>query len=148
MLPNNNNVFLAAKQAAELYDKSRVHIVPTKNLMQGYGALSVLTTGVEDVAGLVESLKRAAEGVVGSEITAAVRDVTINSREIRKGDYIAITGKEITAVSATAEEAVLEMLEGLDMDDYEIITLFVGKNISDDERVRITETIEQRYDLF
>ena len=147
VLPNNNNVFLAAKQAAELYDKSRVHIVPTKNLMQGYGALSVLTTGVEDVAGLVESLKRAAEGVVSSEITAAVRDVTINSREIRKGDYIAITGKEITAVSATAEEAVLEMLEGLDMDDYEIITLFVGKNVSDDERVRITETIEERYDF-
>lgn len=147
VLPNNNNVFLAAKQASELYDKAKIHIVPTKNLMQGYGALSVLTTGVEDVAGLVESLKRAADGVVGSEITAAVRDVTLNGKEIKKGDYIAITGKEITAISATAEEAVLAMLEEIDMDDYEIITLFVGKNIADDERVRLTDAIEERYDF-
>ena len=147
VLPNNNNVFLAAKQAAELYDKARVHIVPTKSLMQGYGALSVLTAGMQDVDALVDCLKRAAEGVVGSEITTAVRDVTINSREIRKGDFIAITGKEITAVSDTAEDAVLEMLEGLDMDEYEIITLFVGKNVTDDARVELTEILEEKYDF-
>lgn len=147
VLPNNKNVILAAKQAAELYDRARVHIVPTKNLMQGYGAMSVLTTGVSDVSALVESLKRAADGVVGSEITMAVRDVTVNGREINKGDYIAITSSEITAVAETAEEAVLEMLEGVDMDDYEIISLFVGKNVSASSRIELTEALEEKYDL-
>ena len=145
VLPNNKNVILTAKQAAELYGKSKIHIVPTKNLMQGYGALSVLTAGIGDVDALVESLKRAADGVVGSEITKAVRDVTVNGQNINRGDYIAITGSEITAVADTAEEAVLQMLAGLDMDDYEIITLFVGKNVSNEDRVALTSQIEDEY---
>ena len=147
VLPNNKNVILAARQAAELYERARVHIVPTKNLMQGYGAMSVLTAGIGDVASLVESLTRAAEGVVGSEVTMAVRDVTVNGREISKGDYIAITSSEISAVSDTAEAAVLEMLEGMDMDDYEIITLFVGKSVTPEKRIELTEAIEEKYDF-
>lgn len=147
VLPNNKNVFLAAKQAAELYDKANVHIIPTKNLMQGYGALSVVTPGITDVSALVESATRAAEGVLGAEITMAVRDVSIGGKEVKKGDYIAICNSEISAVATSAESAVLELLESLDMDDYEIITLFVGRNVTDDRRVKLTELIEQKYGM-
>ncbi|MBQ7344013.1 MAG: DAK2 domain-containing protein [Clostridia bacterium] len=147
VLPNNKNVILAAKQAAELYDKARVHIIPTKNMMQGYGALSVVTPGITDVSSLVESVTRAAEGVIGAEVTMAVRDVTLGGREIKKGDYIAIASSEITAVAGSAESAVLEHLDSVDMDDYEIITLFVGSNVSDIRRVKLTEIIEEKYDM-
>lgn len=147
VLPNNKNVFLAAKQAAELYDKANVHIIPTKNLMQGYGALSVVTPGITDVSALVESATRAAEGVLGAEITMAVRDVSIGGKEVKKGDYIAICNSEISAVATSAESAVLELLESLDMDDYEIITLFVGKKVTDDRRVKLTELIEEKYGM-
>lgn len=147
VLPNNKNVILAAKQAAELYKKSQIHIVPTKNLMQGYAALSVITPGISDVSAIVASATRAAEDVVSSEITAAVRDVTLNGREIKKGDYIAITASEITAVSDTAESAVLEMLHGLDMEDYEIITLFVGNNVPEGRRAELTEFLQEKYDF-
>ncbi len=147
VLPNNKNVILAAKQAAELYDKARVHIIPTKNMMQGYGALSVVTPGITDVSSLVESITRAAEGVIGAEVTMAVRDVTLGGREIKKGDYIAIASSAITAVAGSAESAVLEHLDSVDMDDYEIITLFVGKGVSDIRRVKLTEIIEEKYDM-
>lgn len=145
VLPNNKNVFLAAKQAADMYEGARVHIIPTKNLMQGYGALSVITPGITDIDVLVESIQRAAAGVVGSEVTRAVRDVTINGTEVREGDYIAITDGAINAVSATAEDAVMDMLAEVDMDDYEIITLFIGKGVSDSERAELTERIEEAY---
>lgn len=146
VLPNNKNVILAAKQAAELYDKAKIHIIPTKNMMQGYGALSVVTPGITDVSSLVESATRAAEGVIGAEVTMAVRDVTLGGREIKKGDYIAISSSAITAVTKSAESAVLEHLDSVDMDDYEIITLFVGKSVSDIRRVKLTEIIEEKYD--
>ena len=146
VLPNNKNVILAAKQAAELYDKAKIHIIPTKNMMQGYGALSVVTPGITDVSSLVESVTRAAEGVIGAEVTMAVRDVTLGGREIKKGDYIAISSSAITAVTKSAESAVLEHLDSVDMDDYEIITLFVGKSVSDIRRVKLTEIIEEKYD--
>ena len=146
VLPNNKNVFLAANQAAELWDKAKVYIVPTANLMQGYAALSVITPGLTDVEMVVESAKRAAKSVIGSEITCAVREVTINGTHINNGDYIAITNGEINAVSATADDALVDMLAAIeDIEDYEIITLFVGKNITDDGRVEITERIESLY---
>ena len=145
VLPNNKNVFLAAKQAAELYDGATVHIIPTKNLMQGYGALSVINPSLEDVSGVVESATRAAEGVVGSEITRAVREVTIGGVHVNEGDYIAITDGRISAVTDNANSAVMEMLASLDMDDYEIITLFVGAEVTDDARVALTELIEDTY---
>ena len=145
VLPNNKNVFLAANQAKELYKDAEVHIIPTKNLMQGYGALSVITPGITDIKTLTDSATRAAESVVGSEITRAVRNVTINGVEIKEGDYIAITDGRINAVSDTAEDAVLEMLSNLDMDDYELITLFVGKDVSEDKRVELSEKIEEEY---
>ena len=144
VMPNNKNVFLAANQAAEIYKEASVHIIPTKSLMQGYGALSVITPGV-DVETLVESATRASQSVVGSEITRAVRNVTINGNEIKEGDYIAITNGEINVVADDVRSAVLGVFENVDMDDYEIITLFVGKNVSEDDRAELTEEIEELY---
>lgn len=145
VLPNNKNVWLAANQAAEMFDGARVHIVPTKNMMQGYGALSVITPGITDVRVLVENAKRAAGEVVGCEVTRAVRDVTINGTAVKKGDYIAISEGRIVAARDTKNEAVLSMLDSVDMDDYELITLFVGKGVSAEDRVDITERIEELY---
>lgn len=145
VLPNNKNVFLAANQAAELYTDARVHIIPTKNPMQGYGALSVVTPGITDIDMLVKNITRAAEGVIGAEVTKAVRSVTINGKEVHEDDYIAISEGEIVSVADTAENALLEMLGTVDMDDYEIITLFVGNGVSEDRRAELTENIEDAY---
>ena len=145
VLPNNKNVMLAAKQAAELYKNARVHIVPTYTLMEGYGALSVITPGITDIDMLCKNAERAAKSVVGSEITRAVRDVTIDGREIKRGDYISITGSKITSCAPDRDTALLEMLETVDMDDYELITLFVGEDVNDDDRVAITEKLEDAY---
>ncbi len=146
VLPNNKNVFLAAKQAAELYTDARVHIIPTASLMQGYAALSVITPGISDINAIVDSATRAAHGIVGAEITRAVRTVTVNGKHISEGDYISISESDIVAVSATAEQAVLDMLSTLDMDDYEIITLFVGESVDSDTRVELTGILEEKYD--
>ncbi len=149
VLPNNKNVFLAAKQAAELYDGARVHIIPTKTLMQGYGALQVITPGITDVEVLIKNIERAAGEVVGSEITAAVRDVTIGGKEVHAGDYIAITDGEITSVAQSAEDCVIGMLEGTEsLDDYEILTLFVGAGVSEERRASLTERLEELYPDF
>ena len=145
VLPNNKNVMLAAKQAADMYEGARVHIVPTATLMEGYGALSVITPGVTNIDKLVESATRAAKGILGGEITRAVRDVTIGGKHITEGNYIAIVNGEIVATDENREKTIFDMLESVDMDDYEIITLFAGKDVSDDARVEITERLSEEY---
>ena len=145
VLPNNKNVMLAAKQAAEMYTGAKVHIVPTYTLMEGYGALSVITPGITDIDMLCDNAERAAKSIIGSEVTCAVRDVTIDGKHISRGDYISITSGKITSVASDRNTALIEMLESVDMDDFEIITLFVGEDVNEDERVEITEKLKELY---
>ena len=146
VLPNNKNIILAAKQAAEIYTDARVHVMNSKSLMQGYSALSVITPGITDTEALLDSIQRAIAGVVDGEITAAVRDVTIDGRDIHTGDYMAISGGRIVATAPTAEKAAMEMLSEADTDLCEIITLVVGKNVSEERRAELTEMLKDTYE--
>ena len=148
VLPNNKNVILAAKQAAELYTDRAVHVINTKNIAQGYSALSVINPGIKDVQALITSAQRAAEGVIDGEITRAVRDASIDGKSISVGDYIAISGGNIVAVSDDPEEAVLSMLKGVDIDLCEIITLFVGNRVSAEKCADLTEKLKDIYDEY
>ena len=144
VLPNNKNILLAAEQAAKAYDNANIHVIPTKNFMQGYSALSVINPSMS-VEMIVSGAVSAAESVIDGEITRAVRDVKIEGREIHEGDFMAISGGKIVAIAATAEDAAMDMLREADVDFCEIITLFVGKDVSADRRVSLTEMIEEEY---
>ncbi|MBR5241955.1 MAG: DAK2 domain-containing protein [Clostridia bacterium] len=148
VLPNNKNIILAARQAAELYTDARVCVLNTKNMAQGYAALSVITPGIKDIDALITSAERAAADVIGGEITRAVRDTVVNEREIHEGDYIAISGGEIVSVEKTPEDALCTMLAEADIDLCEIITLFVGKGVSDERRAALTERLKELYEDF
>ena len=145
VLPNNKNVVMAAKQAAELYEGAEIHVIETKNMMQGFSALSVITPGITDMEMLIASAVRAAEEVTDCEVTAAVRDAHVGGFDIKSGDFMAISGGRIVAVKPTAEEALLEMLAGADADLCEIITVFVGKAVTEERRAALTEALEETY---
>jgi len=145
VLPNNKNVILAARQAAELYDKAAVHVVETKNMAQGYAALSVITPGIKDINALLTSAERAAEDVTDGEITRAVRDSTVDGRAIRCGDCMSFSAGKLVAVAHTPEEAVKSLLEALDTDLCEIITVFAGKGVSTEARAELAEYLQEQY---
>lgn len=146
VFPNNKNILLAAKQAAEICKTAKIHIVETKNLMQGYSALSVITPGITDMDALIASAQRAADDVIDGEITKAVRDANVDGFSIKCGDYIAISQGKIVAAANNSEKAVLKLLETVDTDLCEIITLFVGKKVSAEQRAELTEQIKELYD--
>ncbi len=148
VLPNNKNVYLAAKQAAELYEDARIYIIPTESMMQGFAALSVITHEADNIDSVVNSAQRAAKSVLGIEVTHAVRDAVIGGVEVKRGEYMALADHSIKATAKTAEDALLSALQnGVDMDEYEIVTLFVGKSVSEEERVGITERLNEEYPM-
>ena len=148
VLPNNKNIILAANQAAKIYTDAKVHVINTKNIASGYGALSVITPGIKDIDALVSSAERAADGVIDGEITVAVRDALIDGKTIHEGDYLALSGGDVVSVSATAEDAVLDMLSNIDIELCEIITLFVGEHVSEECRSSLTERLKETYEDF
>ena len=148
VLPNNKNIILSANQAAKIYTDAKVHVLNTKNIAAGYSALSVITPGIKDVDALVSSAERAAGGVIDGEITVAVRDAVIDGKPIHVGDYLALSGGDVVSVSATAEDAVFDMLSNTDIELCEIITLFVGEHVSEECRASLTEKLKETYEDF
>ena len=117
----------------------------TKNVVQGYSALSVMTPGIEDPDALEASAERAADAVIDGDVSAAVRDAVSGGAPIRRGEFLARRRGTFIAAAETPEEAVLRFLESSDTDFCELLTLFAGKSVTPDRRVELTDRIQTLY---
>lgn len=147
ILPNNGNILLTAQQAADLCEDLDVCVVPTKSFPQGYTALAVFNGAIEDADEQVSDMTDAKDAVVSGEITYAIRDTVIGDVAVRKDESIGILDGELVCSCADETEAMLAMIGAIeDIEDREILTLFVGEGVSEEDRVAMTEAIEEAYE--
>ena len=147
VFPNNGNILLTAQQAAELWEGAPVTVIPTKTLPQGYAALSVFNPAVTDPEDQISDLIAAKDSVVSGELTVAVRDTVIGGVSVKEGEYIGILDGELLTSDPDPASALGDMIEKIDdLDDRELITLFVGESVSEKERVTMTEALEERFE--
>ena len=144
VFPNNGNIVLAAKQAAELYKDSEVVVIESKTIGQGYASLAMLDTTME-MDELVEQLNAAMQDVVTAEITYAVRDTNMNGVEVKCNDYIGIVGKMILTAEKTSAEAVMNTLDKLNFSDYCACILVSGKAVDEDSVAELEGKILEKY---
>ena len=148
VLPNNGNILLAAKQAAELYEKSRVTVLATKSIPEGYAAISVYNPSYDSLDSIVSDINDAIENVVSVEIAEAIRNVTIGGVEVKRGEYIGVCDGELVSSSKDAVCAVIDTLSCIDdIDDREILTVFVGEGVGDDERTELTDRLGESFPM-
>ena len=134
-------------QASELWTYGNVTVIPTKTIPQGYSALSVFNASISDLDMQICDLTAAKDAVVSGEVTVAIRNSVIGGVEVSEGNFIGILDGELVTSTDTAADAICQMIENIeDIDDRELITLFVGANVTDEERVQITEIIEDTFD--
>lgn len=145
VLPNNKNIILAARQAAELYSDATVHIIETKSIPEGFSALSVITPGVPDVESVIFGAERAKDSMIDCEVTRAIRDAVVDGISVEAGEYMAISKHKLTNTAKNPEDAIVGMLETVDTDLSEIITLFAGSDVAEEQRVELTERLEELY---
>ena len=139
VFPNNGNIFLTARQAADIYDKADIRVIPAKTLGEGYYALANLDTEAGDADAIEAALVEAAGEVTTGLVSRAIRD----SGNVREGEYVGIAGKEILAAGPAPEEALLALAEALDAGSRDVILVFAGKGGTRSEKVR--EALEKRY---
>ena len=139
VLPNNANILLTARQAARLYDRSDIRVIPCKTLGEGYYALANLDTGSGDADAIEATLAEAAASVVTGLVSRAIRD----SGTVRKGDSVGICGKEILVSGPTPEEALLALAGALDAGSHDVILVLAGEGGSATETVR--EALSARF---
>ena len=143
VLPNNSNIILAAQQAQALSGK-RVRVVPTKTVPQGVSALLAYNYS-GDLHTNARAMERGAEEVRTAEVTTAVRDVRLNSLEVKEGEIIGLVDGELVVVGHSLEQTVFEVLLHLEADDAEILTFYYGESVPEEDAEALVEKVESQY---
>ena len=130
--PNNGNIYMAAKIAAENYDKANVVVIPTKTIAEGYSAISMLDFDGVTIDDILEVEYEAIERVKTLEVTYAVRDAEINGINIKKDEFICLYNHDLISASKTRVEAVKNAFDNIsDFSEKEVLTLVYGADVNE-----------------
>ena len=144
VLPNNGNIVMAAKQAAEVSDIP-VGIVPTKTISQGLTAM--LSFDADDtLENNVDNMTDSLEDVVSGEVTKANRDTTINGIEIHENDFLGIIDGDIQVAEKDLVQSTVDMVEKMLDEDSEIITVMFGRDSNKEEANQVVSALEEKHD--
>lgn len=143
ILPNNSNIVLAAQQAESLCDK-QVKVVPTKSLPQGVAALLSFNYQA-DLETNARRMLASAQQITTIEVTRAVRETSYNGFKVTSGDIIGLVNDELMSVGASDHQVVLDLLTKIELDLYEILTIYFGREISADQAGMLADRIESQY---
>lgn len=144
ILPNNKNIILAANQVIDLVEDKEVIIIPSKSIPQGITAL-INFIPEDDAAENAEHMTEGIGMVKTGELTYAVRNTTIDGREIKEGDYMAIDDNGISSVGPEMDAVIEGMFEAMVDEDSEIITLYYGEDVTEEEAQAVAEKVEEKY---
>ena len=142
VFPNNSNIVLTARQAADIYKGSRIEVIPTKTLGEGYYALANLDAE-QPLETLRDTLAAAARSVTTGQVSRAIRDTA----DAREGDYIGFSGKEILCSCPDRPGAVLSLAEKLQAGEKDVLLLFSGADAPGQEASGLQSQLEKQYPL-
>jgi len=141
ILPNNPNVILTAQQAAELSSK-KVKVVPSRSVPQGISALLSFNPELsleENVENMSEALKHVRTG----EITVAVRSTQVEGVKVKEGQLIGLLDGKLVEVGESPEEIVLKLLKEMNAEEGEVLTLYYGADVKEEEAQALGEKVRE-----
>ena len=145
VFPNNGNIFMAASQAAELYEKAKIFVIPSKSVGTGYVALTVFDPENPDPEALAKDMTDAMMRVSCGYVSPSIRDADLNGIHINNGDTIGIINKEVVVSEPERLNAAMSLVEKLFEGDRFMLTVFCGKDAEISEREELSARISQKF---
>ncbi len=144
IFPNNKNITLAAEQAKGLVENKTLHVIPTKNVPQGFAAALEFDPEASPSANKT-NMVHALDNVKVGQVTYAVRNTSLNGFSIKEGDIIGLDDKKILAKSQSLEETVLKLIGKMKEDFHQVITLYYGEDVNEEEAAALAEVVSEKY---
>jgi len=144
ILPNNSNIILAAEQAASLTEDKEIVVIPSKTVPQG---ITALINFMPDKS-VEENTKRMTDemqNVKTGQVTYAVRDTSMDGKEIKAGDYMGIGDKTILSVGNDIADVTYELLEALMDEDSELVSLYYGEEMTEEDANALADRVMEAY---
>ena len=143
IFPNNKNIILAAEQAKELSSKP-LHIIPTKDVVQGLAA-ALAYNPEESVEANVEAMMASYEYIKCASITYAVRTTSLDGFDLVEGDIMGIYNGLISAKGDSVNQVVQDIIDKMVDEDSGIITLYYGEGVTEEEGETLTGILAEKY---
>ena len=143
VFPNNKNIILAAEQAKALVENKKIHVIPTKDIPQGFAAALAFNPDLpvdENKANMIHAL----DTVTVGQVTYAVRNTKMNGFDLKVGDIMGLDNKKILAKGKVVSQVAIDLIEKMRKDE-EIITLYYGKDVTEDDAVALQSVIQEKY---
>ena len=143
ILPNNKNIVLTAEQVSSLTEK-KINVVPTKTIPQGVAALLAFDYE-SDLETNTVSMYQAHLEVKSIEVTRAVRATRLGGLDIKKNQAIGFLDGDLVAVADKTEEVLNEVLERVEPEKAEVVTIYYGADTKPAEAEQTAASIRERY---
>lgn len=144
IFPNNSNIILAANQAQSIVTDKNVYVVPSKTIPQGITAL-INFDETADAESNFENMSSEMKNVKTGQVTYAVRDTSMDGKEIKQNDIMGIGDKTILSVGKDIESTTIDMLSQLIDDDSELISVYYGEDVTEEQVDSLTAKLEEAY---
>ena len=144
ILPNNSNIILAAEQAKQLTEDKNIVVIPSKTVPQGITAVINFVfdkTPEENAERMIEEMNKVKTG----QVTYAVRDTSMDGKEIKQGNIMGIGDKTILSVGEDIAETTIELIESLIDEDSELISMYYGEEVTEEAANSIADSIMEKY---
>ena len=145
ILPNNKNIILAANQAASIEEDKKILVIPSKTIPQGISAVINYIPEKSDEENLTDMIAEM-DKIKTLSVTYAVRDTNIDGFEIANGDIMGIGDVGMLAVGKSKEDTTVEALEKLIDENSELVTVYYGEDISEEEANTLVDKIESKFE--
>jgi len=144
VMPNNKNIILAANQAADMCTDKKVIIIPSKTVPQGITAVINYNEGETDEANASNMISEM-DGVRSAQVTFAVRDTTIDDKEVHRGDIMGLSDDGLAAVGTDIKQTVIDTIGTMADEGSEIITIYYGADVTEHDASELSEKLKEKY---
>ncbi len=141
--PNNSNIMLAAKQAADIYNKANVIVIPTKSISEGFSAVSMLNTENLTIEEIIEAQKEIIDNINTLEVTFSIRNCNMDGFDINKDDTICLYNGKIIGSNSNRIEAIKTAFRNIeDFADKQVLTIICGNDSNELEKQEIENFVK------
>ncbi len=145
VFPNNKNIKMAAEQAAEMYDKANIHVMPSTTIGEGYYGIGYIDRDNPNTEEVIANVTELMQSVVTGMVSTAIRDAEGDQVTVHTGDYVGYSGKQLLSDSPNREEAAKTLIERLGASSRDVMLVFFGKDVPQDEAESLVADLQSQY---
>lgn len=144
IFPNNKNIIMSAKQAAEVTEKN-AYVVDTRSIPETFTALLEFDESLSAEENL-ENMNEIIEDIHIAEVSISIRDTSVNDIKIRKDDYIGILDGKIVATDSSMDKTLeLTIDKIIEEGEVSLVTVYYGEDVDKRKAKEFVKKLSKKY---